>query len=44
MKNLLLYHTEDSQLENRKKLYSDEGKQFYTGNLFIPDDNEYFEI
>ena len=44
VKNLMLYHTEDSQLENRKKLYSDEGKQYYTGNLLIPDDNEYIEI
>jgi len=44
VKNLILYHTEDTHLENRKKLYSDEGKQYYSGNLFIPDDGEYFEI
>lgn len=44
VKNLLLYHTEDTHLKNRKELYSDEGKEFYSGNLYIPDDGEFFEI
>ena len=40
IKNLLLYHTEDSHLANRKQLYTSEGKKCFHGNLFIPDDLE----
>lgn len=40
IKNLLLFHTEDSHIQNRKKRYSDEGKPFYSGNLMIPNDGE----
>ena len=44
IKNLIIYHTEDDNLANRKELYSAEGKQFFKGNLFIPDDLESFEF
>lgn len=44
VRNLLLYHTEDRNLADRKKLYMAEGRQYYTGNLFIPDDLEVLEI
>jgi len=44
VKNLVLYHTEDKNIANRKKLYSEEGKQFYTGNLYIPEDLETIEL
>lgn len=44
VKNLILYHTEDTHLYNRKELYSIEGKQYYNGNLFIPDDCETIEL
>ena len=40
IENLLLYHTEDRHLKERKTLYLSEGKQFYHGNLFVPDDLE----
>lgn len=40
VKNLLLYHTEDKNIKNRKELYTAEGKQYYHGNLYIPDDLE----
>lgn len=40
VKNLLLYHTEDRNLSKRKKLYMEEGSQYYHGNLYIPDDLE----
>ncbi len=40
VKNLLLYHTEDRHLPERKQLYTDEGRQVYRGNLFVPDDLE----
>lgn len=44
VENLILYHTEDKNLENRKTLYGSEGRQYYHGNLFIPDDMESFEL
>lgn len=42
--NLLLYHTEEKNLENRKKLYRKEGLAYYHGNLMVPDDMESFVI
>ena len=44
VKNLLLYHTEDRNLAERKRLYQEEGLQYYRGNLFVPDDLELFEL
>lgn len=44
IKNLLLYHTEDKNLAIRKRLYKEEGSQYYHGNLFIPDDLESLEL
>lgn len=38
--NLILYHTEDSDLENRKEKYTTEAKSVYKGNVFVPDDLE----
>lgn len=40
VKNLLLYHTEDRTFAHRKELYLEEGKQYYHGRLWIPDDLE----
>ncbi len=44
VKNLLLYHTEDRNLTERKILYREEGLQYYHGNLFVPDDLETFVL
>ena len=38
VKNLVLYHTEDKHINERKELYTNEGKQYYYGNLYVPDD------
>lgn len=40
VRNLLLYHTEDRTLSERKRLYAQEGSRYYRGNLYIPDDLE----
>lgn len=40
VKNLILMHTEDSHIEVRKKLYTEEGTKFFSGNLYVPDDGE----
>ncbi len=44
VKNLVLYHTEDDHIRERKALYSAEGRQYFSGNLFVPDDLESIEI
>lgn len=40
VKNLLLYHTEDVNIAHRRELYQAEGKQYFQGNLFVPEDLE----
>lgn len=44
VKNLVLYHTEDKNIAQRQKLYMEEGKPFYHGNLFVPDDLDVLEF
>ncbi len=44
IKNLILYHTEDKSLGARKELYGAEGREYFSGGLFIPDDLETIEI
>ncbi len=38
--HLVLWHTEDANIEERKALYTEEARPFYTGDLHIPDDLE----
>ena len=40
IKNLILYHTEDQNIADRKRLYMEEGQAYYHGNLYVPDDLE----
>ncbi len=40
VENLILYHTEDKNIAARKTLYTEEGKQYFRGNLYVPDDLE----
>ena len=42
--NLILYHTEDNHLPQRKELYAAEGKNYYQGNLWVPDDLEQIKL
>lgn len=44
VKNLLLYHTEDSNMKERKELYSAEAKQHFQGRVYVPDDLETIEL
>lgn len=39
-KNLVLYHTEDTNLAERKIRYQDEAKTVFSGRVFVPDDLE----
>ena len=42
--NVILMHTEYKCIRERKEKYMKEGRAFYSGNLFIPDDGEKIEL
>ncbi len=44
VKTLIMYHTEDKNIENRKELYTKEGKNYYKGNILVPDDLEIINL
>ncbi|MDD6796236.1 MAG: MBL fold metallo-hydrolase [Clostridiaceae bacterium] len=44
VKNLILYHTEDKNIKHRKELYTNEGKEFFNGNIYVPEDLESFDL
>ena len=43
-KNLLLFHTEDSHINERQMLYKKEGMKYFSGMLHIPNDREIIEL
>lgn len=44
VKNLILYHTEDSALDTRKNTYSKEAMVNFEGRVFVPDDLDRISI
>ena len=44
VKNIILYHTEDKNLQKRKELYIEEGKKEFNGNIFMPDDLDVIDL
>ena len=44
IENLVLYHTVENNLKNRKELYTAEGSKYYEGNIFVPNDLEVIEL
>lgn len=40
VENLVLYHTEDKNIRNRRELYTAEGVEYFKGNLIVPEDLE----
>ena len=38
--NLVLWHTEDKDIAHRQENYQKEGLAFYTGNLYVPQDQD----
>lgn len=44
IKNLILYHTEESHKDERKKLYVEEAKKYFSGEVIVPDDLETIDI
>lgn len=44
VKNLILYHTEESHGIDRKSLYFEEAKSVFRGNVIVPDDLEVIQL
>ncbi len=44
IKNIILSHSTDKDLENRKKLFIQDAKKYFKGNVYAPYDLEKFEI
>lgn len=44
VEHLILYHTEDKNIKHRKELYTAEGRQYYHGHLFVPEDLEKIDL
>lgn len=38
VKNLILYHTEETHGNERKTLYEKEGKENFNGKIYVPND------
>lgn len=44
IKNLILYHTEESHKDERQELYTKEAKKYFNGNVIVPNDLEIIDI
>lgn len=44
VKNLLLWHCIDKDIENRKELFTKEAREYFQGNVYIPDDLDEIEL
>ena len=44
VRNLILYHTEESHGTDRKRLYTEEAQEKFKGNVYVPDDLEIIEL
>ena len=44
VKNLIVYHTEEKTLANRKENFTREAAENFKGRIFVPDDFEVIEL
>lgn len=44
VKNLVLYHTEESHGNDRKKLYLEEAQSVFNGTIIVPNDLEDIQL
>lgn len=44
VKNLLLFHTIDNEIHNRKELFITEGSEYFHGKILVPDDLEVIDL
>lgn len=42
--NLILIHTLDNDLKNRRKMFTQDAKKYYNGNVYVPDDLDSIDI
>lgn len=40
VENVIMSHTVDTDLKNRKRVFTEDAKKYYKGNVFVPDDLE----
>jgi ribonuclease Z len=43
-KSIVLFHTEDKTIDNRKELYIKEGKEFFKGSIYVPNDLDIIDL
>lgn len=43
-KNLVIWHTSDNDIKNRKKLYTNEAQENFKGNVYVPDDLDIIKL
>lgn len=44
VKNLILFHGSDDDIENRQTAYTEETRQVYHGNIYVPYDLDVIEL
>ena len=44
IENLILWHTEDKNIRRRQALYMEEGKSYFSCNLYVPEDGTVIEL
>ena len=44
VKNVILSHTIDTNLKNRKQTFTQDAKKYFKGNVYVPDDLEEIEL
>ena len=44
VKNLVMWHTAENNMKDRKELYTSEAKEYFKGNVYVPEDLETIEL
>lgn len=44
VKNIVLWHTMDNNIPARKELYTKEAKEYFSGNVYVPNDLDIIEL
>ena len=44
VKNLILSHTIDTNLKQRKEIFTKDAEKYYNGNVYVPDDLEKLKL
>ncbi len=44
VKSIVLYHANDNDLKNRKRLYTEEASKYFKGNIYVPNDLDIIDL